>query len=76
MVEVIGCLFIHFLPTEWIIRIVRFVGVAAIGSTIWICLLSYSGLSVHYQEIIRSIEDKGERKSIGTSKLMKKDYYK
>ncbi len=75
MVEVIGCLFIHFF-LRMDNKVVRFVGVAAIGSTIWICLLSYSGLSVHYQEIIRSIEDKGERKSIGTSKLMKKDYYK
>jgi len=45
MVEVIGCLFIHFF-LRMDNKVVRFVGVAAIGSTIWICLLSYSGLSL------------------------------
>ena len=51
MVGVIGCLFIHFF-LRMDNKVIRFVGVAALGSMIWICWLSCSGFSVHYQEII------------------------
>lgn len=51
MVGVIGCLFIHFF-LRMDNKVFRFVGIAALGSTILIRLLSRSEFSVYYQEII------------------------